>query len=148
MPSVFERNSKTLFRWSPWSWITSPNSSLLTTVPLHAKSWIIHQPSISSSPPKIGRVYLLQSLQNSLLIIFCRNTLDGSQSFTTVALLNADMNVVLQQSISIDVRDIGTCWSGKEGFIRHRNWRLNRRLCRRMDQLCLGFGLLSLLYHA
>ena len=38
MPRVFERNSKTLFRWSPWSWIISPNSSLLTTVPLHAKS--------------------------------------------------------------------------------------------------------------
>jgi len=93
IPSVFERNSKTLLRWSPWSWITSPNSSLLTTVPLHAKSYIIVSYLNLNSK---GWKYLLQSFQNTLLIIFCGNTLDCCQSLTTVALLNTDMDVVLE----------------------------------------------------
>lgn len=33
------KNSITLTRWSPCNWITSPNSSSLTMLPLHAKSF-------------------------------------------------------------------------------------------------------------
>jgi hypothetical protein len=47
------------------------------------------------------RVYLLECFQNSLKIIFCRDTLNGSQSLTTVALLNTDMNVILMEVLAL-----------------------------------------------
>jgi hypothetical protein len=40
-------------------------------------------------------VNLLESFQDLLLIILCRKTLDRSQRLATVALLDTDMNVVL-----------------------------------------------------
>ena len=56
-----------------------------------------------------GADYLFQSFQNSLLIIFWGNALDGCQGFTPVALLNTDMDVVLYHKISIDIRYM-VCW--------------------------------------
>ena len=39
---------------------------------------------------------LFESFQNSLLIIFRGDTLDSSQRLSTVALLNTNVNVILQ----------------------------------------------------
>lgn len=41
----------------------------------------------------IGREFFLENFQNAFRVIFLRETLDGGQSFTTITLLDTDVDV-------------------------------------------------------
>jgi hypothetical protein len=146
MPSVLERNSKTLLRWSPWSWITSPNSSLLTTVPLHAKSYITVSPELqrlkipSSKLSKSAFDHILREHLGRLSKSYDRCVVGygygRSSRNTRISILV--LNIILILKIDDKVGRRG-------GNLLHQNRRLSRRLYRRKDQICLDFGSLSLL---
>lgn len=53
---------------------------------------------------------LLQSLKNSLKVIFARNALDRGDGLAAVTLLTSDMNVTCRMSIVVTSIGEGICW--------------------------------------